>query len=434
MGTDFMRIGRGRRRTRDKYESMEGNSITERLGRLAAAASRELDQECEEVARALWEAGTEPPLRLESADFEGDPFLICADRYWRLRFLERPSVRTAAACARWLAAHLGEPNAAYRTAIEQKWALGYAFITRDSEESAGELAEASAELVGAGADDVARFATVYHAGKLRANFRFDALHAFLESSLLALAAGRHRQDALFTALRAFAAFGSRRLTAEHAADLLDHSWYSPQRTVHTVDLCLNALSAAVGFDGQGPLLRDRAREALDQWPENHLFAFRFATGLRMCGEYDAALEAVDLALALLPATGSRISHKLLQEQYLSRREMIVENRLRAAQDTAHQARWARQDAAYARVETRLNSTTSHLITMVTVFCAAVAFIISTIQLTYGGDLPLGDRLWLILAQGGVMLGFSGVLIVGTHLLLRHRQSAADGLDAGPPRG
>lgn len=404
---------------------MEGNSITERLGRLATADSRELDRECEEVARGLFEAGTEPPFRLQSADFAGDPFLICADRYWRLRFLDHPSVRTAAACARWLDAHAegrAEPGGGgWRTEIEQKWALGYGFITRDSEESAEELAEVSAELVDAGSDGVAHFAAVYHAGKLRANFRFDALHAFLESSLLALAAGAHRQAAVFTALRAFAAFGSRRLTAEHAADLLDHAWYSPQRTVHTVDLCLNALSAAVRFDGQGLLLRDRAREALDQWPENHLFAFRYATGLHMCGEHDAALEAVDLALALLPATGARISHKLLQEQYLTRRDLIVESRLRAEREAAHEARWARQDAAYARVEARLNSSTGQLITMVTVFCAAVSFVISTVQLTYGGHMPLRDRLLLILAQGGVMLAFSGVLILGTHLLLRFRQ-------------
>ncbi|WP_062214431.1 hypothetical protein [Streptomyces sp. NBRC 109706] len=59
--------------------------------------------------------------------------------------------------------------------------------------------------------------------------------------------------------------------------------------------------------------------------------------------------------------------------------------------------------------------------MITVFVTAIAFIISSIQLTYGGDLPLGDRILLILAQGAVMLGFSALLIHGTHLLLRYRQ-------------
>ncbi|WP_183091350.1 hypothetical protein [Streptomyces radicis] len=402
---------------------MEGNSITARLSQVATEDSRELDRVCEEVARSLVEAGTEPPFRIGSANFTGDPFLICADRYWRLRFLARPSVRTAAECAGWLHQHLQDAadgtGQAHRAEVEQKWALGYAFITRDSEESATEITDACAEIVGSA--DIAFFAALYHAGKLRANFRFDELHSFIESSMLALAAGPHRGGPVFTALRAFAAFGSRRLTTEHAADLLDHTWYSPRRTVHTVDLCLNALSAAVPFDGQGELLRDRAREAAAQWPENHLFVFRLATGLHLNKEHDDALEAIDLALALLPAIGSRGSHAQLQEQYLAKRELILEGRQRGAETAAHRRQWDRQNDAYRQVETRLNSATNHLITMITVFVTAIAFIISSIQLTYGGDLPLGDRMRLILAQGTVMLGFSGLLVLGTHLLLRYRQ-------------
>ncbi|WP_326599927.1 hypothetical protein [Streptomyces sp. NBC_01803] len=402
---------------------MEGNSIIAPLSRVATADSRELDRVCEEVAVSLRAAGTEPPYQLTSANFASDPFLICADRYWRLRFLDRPTVRTAAECARWLQAHgpgredtIGQTH---YTEIEEKWALGYAFITRDSEESPAEIADACGDIVGSA--DTAYFAALYHAGKLRANFRFDELHGFLESSLLALAAGPHRDGPLFTALRAFAACGSRRLTAEHAADLLDHAWFSPQRTPHTVDICLNALAAAAPFPAQGELLRDRAREAATQWPENHIFVFRLATGLHMCQEHDAALEAVDLALALLPAMGSRGSHKQLQEQYLARRELILEGRLRAAETASHRRRWEEQNATYRKVEAQLNAATSHLITMITVFLAAIAFILSTIQLTYGGDLPLGDRMRLILGEGAVMLGFSGLLILGTHLLLRYRE-------------
>ncbi|MDT0310459.1 hypothetical protein RM780_26435 [Streptomyces sp. DSM 44917] len=412
---------------------MEGNPIVARLRRVATEDSRELDRVCEEVARSLRETGTEPPFRVTSADFAADPFLICADRYWRLRFLEHPTVRTAAACASWLQAHgpaAHEPSgAAQHTEVLEKWALGYAFITRDSEETPAEIAEACGDLVGSG--DIAYFATLYHAGKLRANFRFDELHGFLESSLLALAAGPHRGTPLFTALRAFAACGSRRLTAEHAADLLDHAWYSPQRTVHTVDLCLNALAAATPFPRQGELLRDRAHEAATQWPENHIFALRLATGLHLCREYDEALEAIDLALALLPAIGTRGSHRQLQEQYLAKRELILEARRRAAENAAHEERWRRQEATYRKVEAQLNSTTGHLLTMVTVFLAAIAFILSTVQLTYGGDLPLGDRMLLILGQGTVMLAFSGLLVLGTHLLLRYRPRPEQPQDPPP---
>lgn len=402
---------------------MEGNSLTARLSRIDSEDSRELDRVCEEVAGSLMAAGTPPPFRLTSADFATDPFLICADRYWRLRFLELPSVRTAAECARWLYEHAEETDESglpVRVEIEEKWSLGYGFITRNTVESPAEIAAACAEIIGSG--EIAYFATLYHAGKLRGNFQFDALHGFLEASLLAQAAGPHRNSPLFTSLRAFAAYGSRRLTAEHAADLLDHAWYSPHRTRHTVDLCLHALAAATPFDGQGPLLRDRAHEATTEWADDHLFMYRLAHGLRLCGEYDAALEAIDLALALLPATGTRNSHQLLQDDYLGHRERILEGSTRAAEEAAHQARWERQDTKYREVEARLNSSTSHLITMITVFLAAIAFIISTVQLTYGGELPLGDRMLLILGQGGVMLAFSALLIFGTHTLLRYRQS------------
>lgn len=403
---------------------MEANSIVAPLRQVATEDSRELERVCEEVAVSLLDAGVEPPFRLMNANFASDPFLICADRYWRLRFLARPSVRTAAECARWLYEHA--PAEPFRTEVEEKWALGYAFITRATEDSPAELNEASGDLVGAAggsADiaDIAYFTTLYHAGKLRSSRRFDELHGFLESSLLALAVGPHRSAPLFTALRAFAACGSRRLTAEHAADLLDHAWYSPQRTFHTVDVCLNALAAATPFPGQGELLRDRAREAATEWPEHHLFVFRLAAGLHLCREHDAALEAIDLALALLPAMGARVSVEQFQEQYLARRELILEGRQRAVEQAAHERRWAEQNAAYRRVEARLNSMTHQLITMITVFVTAIAFIISTVQLSYGGDMTLGDRLWLMLAQGGVMLGFSGVLVLGTHLLLRHRE-------------
>lgn len=407
---------------------MEGNSLTARLTRINSEDSRELDRVCEEVAESLFADGTPPPFRLTSADFTTDPFLITADRYWRLRFLELPSVRTAAECARWLYEHAEETadsGLPFRVEIEEKWALGYAFITRHTLDTPTEISEACPDIVGSA--EIAYFATLYHAGKLRGNFHFDALHGFLEASLLAQAAGPHRTSALFTALRAFAAYGSRRLTAEHAADLLDHAWYSPHRTRHTVDICLNALAGATPFEGQGQLLRDRAQEATAERPDDHILMYRFAVGLRLCGEYDAALEAINLALALLPATGSRGSHQLLQDEYLGHRERVLEGRTRAEEESAHRARWERQDAKYREVEARLNSSTSHLITMITVFLAAIAFILSSVQLTYGGELPLGDRMLLILGQGGVMLAFSGLLIYGTHLLLRYRQRPGEDL-------
>ncbi|GAB3668387.1 hypothetical protein GCM10027589_34820 [Actinocorallia lasiicapitis] len=136
------------------------------------------------------------------------------------------------------------------------------------------------------------FAALYHAGKLRGNFAFDELRVFLESSLLALSAGRHLDSALFTALRAFAAFGSPSMTVDHAVSLLDSAWNSPDRTRHVIDVCLNALGAAHPFPDKGVLLRDRAAEAVELFPSDHLFRFRLAVGQRLCDDPDAALLSI----------------------------------------------------------------------------------------------------------------------------------------------
>ncbi|ETA02833.1 hypothetical protein ThrDRAFT_00017 [Frankia casuarinae] len=71
---------------------MDVASINARLGQAASADSRELDRVCEDVAAELIDANIEPPFRVSSADFVTDPWLICADRYWRRRFLRESTV------------------------------------------------------------------------------------------------------------------------------------------------------------------------------------------------------------------------------------------------------------------------------------------------------------------------------------------------------
>ncbi|MFD5558041.1 hypothetical protein ACFWIA_29895 [Streptomyces sp. NPDC127068] len=421
---------------------MEPGSYTARLSGTTASDSRELDRVCEEVARAMHEEGTEPPFDVASSNFATDPFLICADRYWRLRFLEHPSIRTAAACSLWIAAHVSREA---RTEVWEKWSLGYAFITKDSVESAVELSRAMEEIVSrdAPAGDVAYFATLYHAGKLRSDFRFDELHQFLDSSLLALAAGVHRQSALFTALRAFAAFGSPVITAEHAVGMLDQAWSSPDRTRHVVDICLNGLQFALPFAGHGELLRDRAAEAVGDHPGDHMFHFRLASGLHMTGDHDGALADIDTALRLLPALGSRGSHKLLQEQYLAKRDAIAEGRLRAARDLEHRQRLGEQDAhhreRWAQLEEELHrrgeeqarahregqetARANHVrsVELVAVFTSAIAFAVGSLQVTLTGDFPLRDRLFMIGAWGIAHVLFALLVVGGTWLITRPRR-------------
>jgi hypothetical protein len=413
-----------------------------RLEQVSASDSRELDRVCEEVATALFEGGQEPPFTVTSADFATDPHLICADRYWRLRFLDRPTIQTAAACSTWLVGHVIRDH---HTEVLEKWSLGYAFITKDSVESSLELSRAVEEIVehDSSAGETAYFATLYHAGKLRSNFWFDELHQFLDASLLALAAGVHRQAPLFTALRSFAAFGSRVLTTEHAIGLLDQAWFSSERTRHVVDICLNGIQAAVPFDGHGQLLRERAAEAVRDHPLDHIFHFRLASGQHMVRDHDAALDSINTALRHLPALGSRGSHKLLQEQYLAKRDAILEGRLRAeldaehaqqlaGQEERHRRRWEQlegelrrrgEEQEKARREGQEAARANHVraVELVAVFTSAIAFAVGSLQVTLTGSYSLHDRLALIAAWGVGHVIFALLVVGGTWLITRPRR-------------
>lgn len=421
---------------------MESAAHLARLDQVSASDSREVDRVCEEVATAMFEAGEVPSFDVTSADFAGDARLICADRYWRLRFLDGPDIRTAAACSAWLVSHIAREH---RTEVLEKWSLGYAFITKDSVESALELSRAAEEIVGndTSAGDAAHFATLYHAGKLRANLCFDELHQFLDSSLLALAAGVHRQAPLFTALRSFAAFGSRAITAEHATGLLNHAWSSPERTRHVVDICLNGIQFATPFEGHGRLLRDRATEAVRDHPNDHIFHFRLASGQHMVRDNDAALDSIDTALRHLPASGNRGSHKLLQEQYIAKRDAILEGRLRAEldaehtqvlanQERRHSRRWEQlgaelhrrgEEQEKAQRESQEIARANHVrsVELVAVFTSAIAFAVGSLQVSLTGSFTLKDRLALIGAWGAFHVIFALLVVGGTWFITRPRR-------------
>ncbi|MCK9921021.1 hypothetical protein MXD61_03715 [Frankia sp. AgPm24] len=413
---------------------MDVASINSRLSRAASAAdSRELDGVCETVAAELVDAGVEPPFRIPSADFTVDPWLICADRYWRRRLLAEPTIETAARCARWLYDHTdpddpaGPQPRAIRPAVIEKWTLGYAFITRDSVESRQDLSLATGRIVEQyqGSVDIAAFATLYHAGKLRANFAFDELRLFLDSSLLAVAAGQHRDDPLFTALRAFAALGSSTITIGHGLDLLDAAWTAPGRTRAVVDVCLNALWAAKRFPERGEWLRRQATEAVAAYPDDHLFHFRLARGHRLCGDYAAALSTIETALRLLPAIGSRISHNTLQEQYLREQESIEEGLLRAAETSEQRARWQRQAAADRDLRRTLSRSSIQAVELVTVFTAAIAFTVGSFPITLSGDLSLGARALLMGILGIGLLLFAVTIVAGTWYLTGQHHNGDD---------
>ncbi|MFJ8804403.1 hypothetical protein [Streptomyces sp. NPDC102487] len=390
--------------------------MTARLDEARAVDVKSRSRICDEVSDALLAAGTVPPFEVRSADLVNDPYFICADRYWRSRFQQQPTVRTALECARWMTDHVRDESWGV---VAEQWALGNGFLNRASADPERRVAEEAEEAgTGRDAERISLFLSLYHAGKLRANFSFDELHAFLAFSPSAVAAGSLRDEhSVFGALQAFAAFGSRTLTVAYASELLEQAWSSPRRTRHTVDICLHGLAFAPPFDGQGQLLRGHAEEAVQEYPDDHMFRARLAAGLHLCGQHTEALQSIDTALALLAASPTA-SLSVLQDQYLTKRDAIQEGRLRALQDAEQQRRWEEQSAANAQLERALHTSSVRAVEVVAVFTAAIAFAVGSLQVTLTGKIPLTDRLWLLAAQGAGLALFALLIVGGTWLITR----------------
>jgi hypothetical protein len=393
--------------------------IESALAELDPADSRELERYCDRYAREFLAAGVEPQFHVATADFARDPYLICADRYWNYRHRDEPTLHTAVACAGWLAEHVALD---VRTAVREKWAVGYAFITRDSVQSLADIADATADIIASDDSDCSRayFATLYHAGKLRANFAFSELGLFLESSPLALAAGNNRETPLFTAFLALAAYGSRKSNPTYAGELLDRAWNAPDRTHATVDTALNALATAVPFDGQGELLRDRSGEALAGYPGNHLFHFRLAQALHMSGDYDAALPEIDAALERLPATGWRIQHELFQIQFTALRDAIRHSQAQARDFAAQAERLDRQRQEVETIADAVQKQTTQVIVAVALSVAVIAFAWGALNITLTG-LGLGARFALLGGFFAGMTAYAVLVVAGVWFLTARRR-------------
>ncbi|WP_405166142.1 hypothetical protein OG203_14305 [Nocardia sp. NBC_01499] len=396
---------------------MDHEVVEQALAALAASGSRQLDRDCDRYARRYIDEGVEPQFEIRSTDFGGDPYFICADRYWNHRLTDEPTLHIAVECAGWLREHVA---AGCRDAIREKWALGYAFITRSSVESLDEVADATRDIVANDDRDCSRayFATLYHADKLAANFQFDELHQFLESSPLSMAAGTHRAAPLFIALQAFAAFGSRRITEEYARSLFDRAWHAPDRTHATIDVALNGLAVGVPFDAQGELLRTHAAEAVAAYPENHIFHYRLATGQYLCAAYDAALDSIDAALRLLPAIGWRVSHELLQGQYLTKREAILNGRTEAHRAAADRERVQHHEHTIAGMADTVRNSMLRTVEVVSVFAAIIAFAVGSLNVSLNGNLHLSERLWIVTLLGAGLLLFALLIVGGSWLIAR----------------
>ncbi|WP_411574791.1 tetratricopeptide repeat protein [Streptomyces fradiae] len=296
--------------------------MADRLRSTPRSDLRALERVCEEVAIELNRTGTVPDFAVSSADFEADAFLICADQYWRLRFLAEPSLATAMRCALWLAGHVADPG--HRRTIEEKWALGYGFITCNTidADTTVETVTAQIEQLGEHAVDAAFFACLHQAAKLRASFAFGPLDRLLSSSSLAQATAHRRTEPVLIALRSMAAFGDRTHGPGYALDLMTEAWAHHDRSRAAVDICLNGLANSRPFPAHGQVLTEHALQAVAAYPDDHAMRYWLAIGHQKNGRYEDAGAAIDEALRLLPAHGGRGSHGLLLEQYRSRRAAI----------------------------------------------------------------------------------------------------------------
>ncbi len=292
---------------------LDHDELIERIDRIDSdRPGLEHGHACEVIAREYVQHGVEPEFPVTSlASF--NPRLIVAERFWHLTLVENPRVSTAAACAAWIADHV---DWHMRDELSARWGLRFGLACRDRVESLKEVTAAAAE-IGAQRDGESRaaFASLFHAGRLRANWNFYDMYRFLDSELVRLA-GRHRESAIFIALRGFAALGSRAFMYQQGCELLAQAWAAPDRGRSTVELVTNALCVGRPFPGQGKMLMRYANEAVGLYPAYHAMRYWLAFGYTMTGDHRAALEAIDTALELLPTAGWHTSHQLLREQYM----------------------------------------------------------------------------------------------------------------------
>lgn len=399
---------------------------------LAAENSRTFERACRRIALRYINGREEPQFNIESSDFNHDSFLICADYYWKYRFHLEPTLVTAVECASWMAKHVATE---FYDRIRDKWAIGFGFVNRDSVESASEVNRVAHAVIADDDDDgrSAFFATLFHAEKLCANHAVGELDLFLEQSPLASAAGPHRESVLFRAFRTYVAFCSHRFSHEHACALFGGIWNSSYRSLAATDVVLHGLAMSHDFDGRRELLRTHASEAVAEYPDEHIFYYRLATGQWLCGDHESALGAIDAALGLLSVHGGRISHELLQGQYLARREAIEVGREQDRRARAERARAEQERSRAVEQDRTLSEQTKHevgqiaesvrgsvlwTVQVMAVFAAVIGIAVGSLSVGLNGSRSFSESLWLVAALDGGLAIFALLTVGGNLVIMR----------------
>lgn len=394
---------------------MDHSQIEQALAESTQVGSRTLDRACARYAQWYIENNCEPQFAVTTADFDADPYLICVDRYWNLRITAEPTIHTAVNCAAWLNDHVA---ADVRPPIWEKLALGYAFVTRKDIETVEELDAATDSVVTGHDADHSRayFAALYHAGKLKASGQWKELEQFLGFSKLAKAAGPHQNQPLYRALQVYAQFGIPGSCDDDTVGHFEKIWHRAGESRQTKDVLLAALADAP--ESQGELLRRWAADAVQDYPDDHMFRYRLATGQYLCGDYDGALGSSAKALRLLPAIGWRISHDLLLEQYLGQRQAILNARASALREQAHAERMSRLERELKEVVAETRRSNVHSMTSAGVFVAILAVMLTTVQIIATGTMSVSDRAWLIGVLDVSLLVYVPLLVVAVSFALR----------------
>src|SRR5699024_3760651 len=316
---------------------------------------------------------------------------------------------------------------------------GYAFITRGVIESDPRL---DTVRTAGDPDLVAYFVASYQSMKLKFAFRFTDQVRFIDTvnNSPGMSAAQ-REDPFWIAQEAAARFGDDRSDKDHAESLLIEAWKGAADSHHVADVCVSAVRYARRIKDQGRLLTHYADAALEVYPDDHIFLAASAAGHHMTAELGArpadgehasagtdanpdlvlALARIDEALTKLPAMGERTSYELFQQQYMAKREAIVDSTIhhdriaardrqveqeRKKRDADLKAQQERLEDEIARVEeamdkaddqNRANQVRS--VELVAVFSAVIAFAVGALQVTTAGNLPTGDRAWLLTLWG-----------------------------------
>ncbi|WP_433661122.1 hypothetical protein ACQPW1_02265 [Nocardia sp. CA-128927] len=385
------------------------------------------DRQCDGIARLYLAAGEVPQFDIGTQDFTTDPNLVCASHYWRRRLLDEPTVAVVAECASWLAAHL---TPEHRETVCEQWSVEFADSTKYLVQPMDGVVPFVAELADGYLDRSGlQMICLYHACKLRLNYRFEELLTFLDAAPIAGIADFDDGSPVFTALRASGLLGSRTRHTGYALELVERVWTSSARTRASVDILTDGLDLAPPFDGHGELLRRYAAAAVAAYSGSHTFLYLLARGLYICGDYDDALHAIDEAVQRIPSSSDTSDYLRVMARYRDLRHAISTSRdasaaFAASEDRADKIlstvpeRIEQVEHAAAVVDRHgtLSSSMTRIVLALALFGCAAAFMTASSNAQTGHDLGLADRQWQVVVLGGSLAIFLVTLLGAAHFV------------------